>query len=286
MDHTLNPEVPPLPQINISRLLKDNGIRPDKSLGQNFLQDDAELRKIISVSQITPMDTVLEIGSGLGSLTRYLAITAKEVVTVELDESLLPILSNVIKGFNNVTVIHGDILQIPIADLVKADSYRVVANIPYYITSAIIRHLLESRPKPNSIVLTIQKEVAHRICAKPGEMSLLALSVQVFGQPEIVAEISSSAFFPEPNVDSSVIRLDTFSEPVIPAINLDSFFRLAKAGFSQKRKTLRNSLSAGLSISGDNAEELLKKAGIDPKRRAETLSIPEWASLTSCFVNL
>ena len=281
----MNQKVPPLPQINIARLLKDNGIRPDKSLGQNFLQDDAELRKIITVSQIAPTDTVLEIGPGLGSLTRYLAIMAKEVVTVELDESLLPILSKVIREFNNVKVVRGDILRITIADLVKADSFRVVANIPYYITSAIIRHLLESHPKPNSIVLTIQKEVAQRICAKPGEMSLLALSVQVFGQPEIVAEISSSAFFPEPNVDSSVIRLDTFSEPALPAAELDSFFRLAKAGFSQKRKTLRNSLSAGLSISGDDAEGLLKKAGIDPKRRAETLSIPEWANLTSCFEN-
>jgi 16S rRNA (adenine1518-N6/adenine1519-N6)-dimethyltransferase len=215
-----------------------------------------------------------------------LLYTAKEVVAVELDNSLLPILSSVIKEFKNVRVIHGDILKIPISDLVKSDSYRVVANIPYYITSAIIRHLLESRPKPKSIVLTIQKEVAQRICAKPGEMSLLALSVQVFGQPEIVAEISSEAFFPEPNVDSSVIRLDTFSEPAIPATHLDSFFRLAKAGFSQKRKTLRNSLSAGLSISGDDAEVLLKKSGIDPKRRAETLSIPEWANLTLCFENL
>jgi 16S rRNA (adenine1518-N6/adenine1519-N6)-dimethyltransferase len=196
MDHTLNPEVPPLPQLNISRLLKDNGIRPDKSLGQNFLQEDDELRKIISVSQITPTDTVLEIGPGLGSLTRYLAITAKEVVTVELDESLLPILSNVIKGFNNVKVIRGDILRITIADMVKTESYRVVANIPYYITSAIIRHLLENHPKPKSIVLTIQKEVALRTCAKPGEMSLLALSVQVFGQPEIVAENLFQCLFP------------------------------------------------------------------------------------------
>ncbi len=133
-------------------------------------------------------------------------------------------------------MIRGDILQISIADLVKADSYRVVANIPYYITSAIIRHLLESHPKPNSIVLTIQKEVAQRICAKPGEMSLLALSVQVFGQPEIVAEISSSAFFPEPNVDSSVIRLDTFSEPAITCGKSRFFFQAGKSGIQSKKE--------------------------------------------------
>jgi 16S rRNA (adenine1518-N6/adenine1519-N6)-dimethyltransferase len=283
MDTALNPEVPLLPSMNVPRLLSDYGIRPDKSLGQNFLQDDSALRKIISVSQIAPSDTVLEIGPGLGSLTRYLAISAKEVIAVELDKSLLPILSSVVKGFENIRVIQGDILKIKIADLFKSDSYQVVANIPYYITSAIIRHLLESQPKPKSIVLTVQKEVAQRICAKPGDMSLLALSVQVFGQPEIVAEIPSDAFFPEPNVDSSVIRLDIFSEPAIPAIYLDSFFRLAKAGFSQKRKTLRNSISAGLSISVGDAEELIKKSGIDPKRRAETLSISEWTTLTKLF---
>jgi 16S rRNA (adenine1518-N6/adenine1519-N6)-dimethyltransferase len=283
MDTALNPEVPLLPSMNVPRLLSDYGIRPDKSLGQNFLQDDSALRKIISVSKIAPSDTVLEIGPGLGSLTRYLAISAKEVIAVELDKSLLPILSSVVKGFENIRVIQGDILKIKIADLFKSDSYQVVANIPYYITSAIIRHLLESQPKPKSIVLTVQKEVAQRICAKPGDMSLLALSVQVFGQPEIVAEIPSDAFFPEPNVDSSVIRLDIFSEPAIPAIYLDSFFRLAKAGFSQKRKTLRNSISAGLSISVGDAEELIKKSGIDPKRRAETLSISEWTTLTKLF---
>ena len=132
-------------------------------------------------------------------------------------------------------------------------------------------------------MLTVQKEVAQRICARPGNMSLLALSVQVFGQPEIVAEISSEAFYPEPNVDSSVIRLELFSNPAIPAAQLDTFFRLAKAGFGQKRKTLRNSLSAGLSISGDEAEDLLEKSGIVAKRRAETLSVAEWATLSSCY---
>jgi 16S rRNA (adenine1518-N6/adenine1519-N6)-dimethyltransferase len=282
-NHLLEPDIPSLPSINVSRLLRDYGIRPDKSLGQNFLQDDAALRKIISVSQIAPSDTVLEIGPGLGSLTRYLAITAKDVIAVELDDTLLPILSSIIKEYKNARVVHGDILKIPVADLIKSNTYRVVANIPYYITSAIIRHLLGSQPRPKSIVLTVQKEVAQRICAKPGDMSLLALSVQIFGEPVIVAEIPSDAFFPAPNVDSSVIRLEIFSELVIPATQHDTFFRLAKAGFSQKRKTLRNSLSAGMAISGDDAEGLLKKSGIDPKRRAETLSIPEWANLTSMY---
>jgi 16S rRNA (adenine1518-N6/adenine1519-N6)-dimethyltransferase len=283
MGHLLKPGIPSLPPINVARLLRDQGIRPDKSLGQNFLQDDAALRKIVSASQVASSDTILEIGPGLGSLTRYLAISAKEVVAVELDPSLLPVLSSVIKGFDNVRVVQGDILKLTISDLIKSDSYQVVANIPYYITSAIFRHLLEGQPKPKGIVLTVQKEVAQRICARPGDMSLLALSVQVFGQPEIVAEISSEAFYPEPNVDSSVIRLDIFSDPAIPVSQLDTFFRLAKAGFGQKRKTLRNSLSAGLSISGDEAEDLLKKSGIVANRRAETLSVTEWATLSSSY---
>jgi 16S rRNA (adenine1518-N6/adenine1519-N6)-dimethyltransferase len=283
MEQRLNPEIPALPPMNAARLLRDYGLRPDKSLGQNFLQDDTALRKIISVSKIAATDTVLEIGPGLGSLTRYLALSAKYVVAVELDKSLLPILSSVVKGFENVRVVQGDILKINIAEWFRSDSYQVVANIPYYITSAIFRHLLESQPKPKSIVLTVQKEVAQRICAEPGDMSLLALSVQVFGRPEIVADIPSEAFYPAPDVDSSVIRLEISSDPAIPTTQLDYFFRLAKAGFGQKRKTLRNSLSAGLSISAEAAEGLLEKSGIDPKRRAETLSIPEWATLTLRF---
>jgi 16S rRNA (adenine1518-N6/adenine1519-N6)-dimethyltransferase len=283
MEQRLNPEIPALPPMNAARLLRDYGLRPNKSLGQNFLQDDAALRKIISVSKIAATDTVLEIGPGLGSLTRYLALSAKYVVAVELDKSLLPILSSVVKGLENVRVVQGDILKINIAEWFRSDSYQVVANIPYYITSAIFRHLLESQPKPKSIVLTVQKEVAQRICAEQGDMSLLALSVQVFGRPEIVADIPAEAFYPAPDVDSSVIRLEISSDPAIPTTQLDSFFRLAKAGFGQKRKTLRNSLSAGLSISAEAAEGLLKKSGIDPKRRAETLSIPEWATLTLRF---
>ena len=279
----MKPEYHSLPPLEIARLLRENHVHPDKSLGQNFLQDNSALLKIMEASQVAPSDTVLEIGPGLGSLTRYLAISAQEVFAVELDKTLLPILASVLKGFDNVRVIQGDILKLAVSDMVKANSYLVIANIPYYITSAIIRHLLESKPKPRRVVLTIQKEVAQRICAKPGDLSLLALSVQIFGQPQIVADISSEAFYPAPNVNSSVIKFETYSEPAIPENKLDKFFILAKAGFSQKRKTLRNSLSGGLSIPVSDSENLLGAAGIDPKRRAETLSIPEWATLTMVF---
>jgi 16S rRNA (adenine1518-N6/adenine1519-N6)-dimethyltransferase len=201
------------------------------------------------------------------------------VIAVELDENLIPPLKAVLSPYQNVQIIHGDILKLSPNDLIAESKYLVVANIPYYITSAVIRHLLESESKPRRIVLTIQKEVAQRICAKPGDMSLLALSVQVYGKPRIAAHIPAEAFFPAPKVDSAVLVIDIDPSPLIKEELLDSFFKLVKAGFSQKRKTLRNSLSSGLHISTASAAELLTRANIDPQRRAETLSIEEWERL-------
>jgi 16S rRNA (adenine1518-N6/adenine1519-N6)-dimethyltransferase len=268
-----------IPLLDASALLKRYGLRADKRLGQNFLQDAAALESIVSVAGINPTDTVLEIGPGLGSLTRYLAASAREVVAVELDPDLLPPLKAVLAPYQNVRLIHGDILKLSPVDLVLGNEYLVVANIPYYITSAVIRHLLENDPKPRRVVLTIQKEVAERICAKPGNMSLLALSVQVYGEPHIAARIPAEAFFPAPKVDSAILCMDIYPSPQIQSELLDIFFTLIKAGFSQKRKTLRNSLSSGLHISPSKAVDLLTLAQIDPQRRAETLSIREWQTL-------
>ena len=254
-------------------------MRPDKKLGQNFLQDPFALDSIAAAAEIQPTDTVLEIGPGLGSLTRYLAVAAREVIAVELDPDLIPPLQAVTQPYDNIRIIHGDILKLSPQELVQEPGYLVVANIPYYITSAIIRHLLEHDPKPRRIVLTIQKEVADRICAQPGDMSLLALSVQVYGQPRLVQRIPAGAFFPAPKVDSAVLCVEIYETPRIQPELLNTFFKLVKAGFSQKRKTLRNSLSSGLHISTLEAEGLLKKANIDPMRRAETLSIEEWQLL-------
>ena len=268
-----------IPPLNVGYLLKKYGLKPHKGLGQNFLQDPIALENIASAAQIQPTDTVLEIGPGLGSLTRYLAAAAKEVVAVELDQHLRPPLKSVLAPYQNVRVIHGDILELSPADLIPEPGYIVAANIPYYITSALIRHLLESDSKPRRVVLTIQKEVARRICETPGDMSLLALSVQVYGEPRIAAHIPAETFFPSPNVDSSVLVIDMHPAPRIPRELLGTFFKLIKAGFSQKRKTLRNSLSSGLSISPIQAAGLLERSGIDPQRRAETLSIEEWQRL-------
>ncbi len=271
------------PPLNVQSLLRQHGLQPRKSLGQNFLIDNGALEKVVDAAEIEPIDVVLEIGAGLGSLTRFLSQAARKVVAVELDNHLLPVLETVLNDEGNVELVYGDILKLEPERLISVDQYLVVANIPYYITSAIFRHLLESKRKPRRIVMTIQREVAQRICAEPGDMSLLALSVQVFGKPKIVAKIPAGAFFPPPNVDSAVIRVDLFSEPLISPQHLDNFFRLTKAGFGQKRKMLRKSLAAGLSWQVSQVEEILALCNIDSTRRAETLSLDEWKILTEVY---
>lgn len=268
-----------IPQLNAETALKRFGLRADKSLGQNFLQDESALENIALTADIQAEDTVLEIGPGLGSLTRYLAVSARQVIAIELDAELLPPLKATLAPYKNVRVVHGDILKTPISQLINTPDYLVVANIPYYITSAVIRHLLESEVKPRRVILTIQKEVAERICASAGDLSLLALSVQVYGKPNIAAKIPASAFHPAPKVDSAILRIDIYKEPLVPQETLKTFFKFTKAGFGQKRKTLRNSLASGLQISTKESEALLASCGIDFMRRAETLSIEEWQRL-------
>ena len=269
--------------LNIQPLLKSYGIQPRKSLGQNFLIEPAGLMKVINAAELTGGEEVLEIGAGLGSLTYLLAQSCAHVTTVEIDSHMLDPLTEALKPFDNVNIVPGDILQLDPSNLVTQENYVVVANIPYYITSAIIRHLLEAAFKPSRVILTIQKEVAQRIVARDGRMSLLSLSVFVFGEPEIVGIIPAGSFFPPPDVDSAVLRIRLHSEPLIPPSQLDIFFKLAHAGFGQKRKTLRNSLSAGLSLPTCEVETKLLKAAIEPSRRAETLSVAEWASLLDFF---
>lgn len=256
--------------------MRKHDIHPRKSLGQNFLLNPAILSQIVQSAEVNSQVEVLEIGAGLGSLTRTLAMTARSVTAVELDHSLIPALNEAVSPFQNVKVLQGDILEIPFDELGMHPGYYVVANIPYYITSAVIRYLLETPRPPARILLTIQREVAERICSRPPDMSLLALSVQVYGNPVICGKIPASAFHPPPNVDSAIVRIDLLPEPRISTDKINLFFRLIKAGFSQKRKTLRNSLSAGMHLSGEQIGVLLIASGIDPMRRAETLTIEEW----------
>ena len=268
---------------NIPQILQRYGLRPSKGLGQNFIVDRAALEQVVSAAEINAGDEVLEVGAGLGNLTRLLAQTAKRVVAVELDEKLLKVLGDLLGSYQNVDIIHADILEVDLGELFNKPGYLVVANIPYYITSALLRHLLEARQKPSRLVLTVQKEVAERICAKPGKYSLLALSVQVYGEPRVAARIPAEAFYPVPKVDSAVVRVDIYAQPLIPTEKIDAFFRLAKAGFSQKRKTLRNALAGGMGWGKEKAGEILQAAGIDPQRRAQTLSIEEWGRLVEKY---
>jgi len=272
--------------VNPIPLLKAHHLRPQKDLGQNFLVDADILSHIVNCAEVPSDAQVLEIGAGLGSLTFFLAQAAQQVTAIEIDPDLLAIARNTTAACENVILIEGDILQVDLGNLHLMDSYIVVANIPYYITSAIIRKLLNSSEKPARMVLTIQEEVARRICAGPGDMSLLALSVQVFGTPEIVLTIPADAFYPSPKVDSVTLRIDLFQQPVIEEEKLDTFFRLIKAGFSQKRKMLRNTLSAGLHLPREQVDALLTQAAIDPQRRAQTLSLQEWGTLTDYYLAL
>jgi len=258
-------------------------LRPHKSLGQNFLVDEGALHKITRAAEIQPDEIVLEIGPGLGGLTCCLAQFARRVICVELDRALIPILEDQLQDYSNVELVQGDILKLDPQALVRlADDeagYLVVANIPYYITSTLLRKLLETAAPPRRFVLTVQREVAERACAAAGGLSLLGLSVQVYGWAQIAAHIPAGAFYPPPKVDSAVIRVDLYPEPVVARECLPLFFRLAKAGFTQKRKTMRNALAGGMHWSTQDAARILTAAGIDPMRRAETLSLDEWRNL-------
>jgi 16S rRNA (adenine1518-N6/adenine1519-N6)-dimethyltransferase len=267
--------------LNVPSLLRRFHLRPKKRLGQSFLVDEAALEKVAAAADLAPEDTVLEVGPGLGSLTRHLAQAARRVVAVELDEALWPVLESTLRPYPNVSLVHGDILSLPLASLDLPPAYKVVANIPYYITSAVVQHLLEAEPRPSCAVLTVQREVAERMCAEPGEMSLLAVSVQFYSLPRLVARLPAGAFYPRPEVDSAVVRLDVLPQPAVAVTDVRRFFRVVKAGFSQKRKQLRNALSGGLRLEPRAAEALLTRAGVDPARRAQTLTLEEWGRLAN-----
>src|SRR5882724_1064815 len=243
--------------MNPKYLMDTFNVDPKKSLGQNFLHDPNALEKIVHTAGITAQDTVLEIGPGTGALTVYLAQTAAQVIAVEIDDRLLPIIKHQLCDFSNVRVVHADILNVDIDDLAYDREYIVVANLPYYITSAILRHLLEGSHKPKRLILTVQQEVAERLVAPPGDLSLLAISVLYYGQPRIVTKLAPAAFWPRPDVASAVVRIDVYDRPPVDVPSDDLFFRVVKAGFGQKRKQLRNSIGAGLGISHPQAGAIL-----------------------------
>ncbi|MBI2938933.1 MAG: ribosomal RNA small subunit methyltransferase A [Chloroflexi bacterium] len=255
-------------------------MRPHRARGQNFLADDRIVQRIIAAAELGPGDVVLEVGPGLGVLTRELADRVSLVVAVEVDRGLVEALKHVLAGYENVELINADILDVDPAVVVHGRPYKVVANLPYSITSLALRHFLEARHRPSRMVVMVQKEVARRIVAKPGELSLLAISVQVYGRPRLVTEVPASAFVPPPKVDSAVVVIDLHERPTVNA-PLDKFFRVVHGGFAQPRKQLHNALARTLWLPKDSAPDILRAVGVDPMRRAQTLSLDEWERLTA-----
>ncbi len=285
------PKTPSLMQ-DTRRLLAGLEHRASKGLGQHFLIDAGVLAKICRAACLSAGDTVIEVGPGLGVLTRELVSGAGRVIAVELDRRLAEALPGTLGNVPNLCVVHGDILKMDVASLLAEGgqsaprSYKVVANLPYYITSAILRFFLEAVPPPEVMVVMVQREVAKTITAKPGRMSLLALSVQVYGRPQIVSRVPAGCFHPVPAVDSAVLKVCPHEAPLITPGERESFFRLARAGFCAARKQLPNSLAQGLGMDKAAARNLLAEAGIDPRRRAETLSVEEWLKLWRGYVRM
>ena len=274
------------PQVT-NHILHRFKLRADKKLGQNFLIDESVVRRIVEAAELTPEDTVLEVGPGIGTLTQGLAESGASVVAVELDKRLLPVLDVTLEGYDNVCIVNGDILQVDIMEQVQKPDFKCCANLPYYITTPIIFAILEKRLPMERLVVMVQKEVAERMAAKPGSKDYGALSVaiQYFTEPEIAFIVPPSSFIPAPSVDSAVIVCKRRSTPPVEVCDENLFFRVVKAAFSLRRKMLSNSLK-NMGIKGEQVTKWLELAGVDGKRRAETLSLEDFAALTNTFAQV
>jgi 16S rRNA (adenine1518-N6/adenine1519-N6)-dimethyltransferase len=276
------------------KLLRHYHIQTRKKLGQHFLIDDTVLEKILSAAALTRDDTVIEVGPGLGIMTHELAKRAGWVIAIELDNRLAALLQDNLHA-ENIVVLNEDVLGTDPAKLLKGGaphfppqlySYKVVANLPYYITSPVLRHFLEAPIKPSTMVVMVQKEVAETIAAQAGSRSLLSIAVQFYGKPIIIADVPAASFFPPPEVDSAVVKIDVYQKPPVAVDDVAGFFNLVRAGFTAARKQVANSLAQGLGIPKEETLALLAKAKIDPQRRAETFTLEEWAALFSTYVKV
>lgn len=266
--------------ISPKALLESHGVQPKKSLGQNFMHDPKTLDKLVTAAAVQAGDVVVEVGAGAGALTQALADAGAQVYAIEVDERLRPILEKRFEDQAGVYLVFADILKTDIPTLVGGADYLVVANVPYYISSAILWHFLESQLPPLRMLLTMQYEVAERVISAPGAMNLLAIAAQFYGVPRIVSKLSPAVFWPRPHINSAIVRIETHAESPMDVPSAPAFFRVVRAGFSQKRKQLRNALAGGMGLKARAAAELLRAADIEPQRRAETLTLEEWARLT------
>jgi 16S rRNA (adenine1518-N6/adenine1519-N6)-dimethyltransferase len=273
------------------QLLRKSGFKPKKRLGQHFLIDESVLERILSAAELSRGDIVVEIGPGLGILTEGLARQGARVIAVELDARLVTLLKKQLAAFPDVKIVHADILKVTPAQLLKDNlpapelgrGYKVIANLPYYITSPVLSHFLEAQPRPSEMVVMVQKEVGEAIAAVPGKMRLLSVKAQFYSKPAIISYVPAACFYPPPKVDSVILRLDVYSQPPIEVSDVAGFFDIVMHGFSAPRKQLRNSLAHSLEMPPSQVASLLEKAGIEAKRRAETLSLEEWRELWKIF---
>lgn len=263
----------------LKSLLISKNLWAKKGLGQNFLIDEKALNTIVSAADLSPSDNVIEVGPGTGFLTEKLIEKCNHVTAIELDEDMVGILRDRFSSASNLELIHSDILGLPMTDdRLPKGGYKVVANIPYYITSPLLKHFLQSAHRPTVMVVLVQKEVAEKVCGITGK-SVITIETQLFGKPEIVDIVPSKSFHPAPKVDSAILKIEVYDEPLVPADQLKDFLRIVKFGFTQKRKKLSNGLAAGLRLESSETKVILERAGIDPDLRAEDLEIEDWKRL-------
>lgn len=264
-------------------------LRAKKGLGQHFLIDERVLRRILSAAELDSRDIVVEVGAGLGTLTRELARRAGWVIAIEVDARLASALKEGLAPLTNITIVNADVLETDPKTLIGVAKggfevqYKVVANLPYYIAAAVLRHFLEASLKPRLMVITVQKEVAQTMVAQPGGMSILSVSVQLYSKPSIVDYVPARSFYPAPKVDSAIVRIEPYDHPAVEVNDVARFFEVVRSGFSAPRKQLHNSLAQGLEILPQEAATLLARVGIDQKRRPQTLSLEEWARVCHEF---
>ena len=270
----------------LRELLRQRQLRPTKRLGQHFLIDHNMLRAIAAAADLGEEDTVVEVGAGTGLLTAILAAQVAEVIAVEIDPGMVELLRETLHSAHNVTVVQSDILRVTPEQLLSSpdrrsnsQSYKVVANLPYYITSPILRHFITAGLRPDLMVVTVQEEVGRAITAEPGDMSLLSVAVQLFARPSKVRRVPARCFYPAPKVDSLVVRLDTFRSPLVEPGRAGDFLHFVAAGFHSPRKQLRNSFCHGLNATRQYVDSLLSHVCIDAARRPETLTVEEWVRL-------
>jgi len=266
-------------------LLRQHDVRADKRLGQHFLVDRGILRSIAAAADLTSGDTVIEVGPGTGLLTTELCALAGEVIAVELDPRMVDMLRESLTGVDNLTVVQADILTLPPAELLSSHSrlrpkaYKVVANLPYYITSPVLRHFLHATRPPLLMVVMVQDEVGRAMAARPGDMSLLSVSVQAFAVPSVVRRVMAHSFHPRPKVDSLVLRLDALAAPSIGIAEAEAFLDFVGSGFHSPRKQLHNSFGHGLTLPRERIQDMLSQGAVDSTRRPETLAVDEWVRL-------